>query len=182
MSSRTIHSICLIVISFQAQLQNARYYFVGDEAFPLRENLQRPYPGKITTTRIRWIMRLLSLKIYLYLPSRRIVSLLFGLLFISSHHQFPSIFPNTVVFIILSSCVVQAREFPYRFYQAFLVHLFGIHVAFRILLFLCGLMRKSWNFSALPHHQKNAKVVSIQKKRLPYMVRGKKNATSVNLP
>ena len=32
---------------------NARYCFVGDEAFPLRENLQRPYPGKITTTRSR---------------------------------------------------------------------------------------------------------------------------------
>ena len=25
---------------------NARYCFVGDEAFPLKENLQRPYPGK----------------------------------------------------------------------------------------------------------------------------------------
>ena len=53
MSSRTIHSICLIVISFQAQLQNARYCFVGDEAFPFREHLNRPYPGKLLSEKRR---------------------------------------------------------------------------------------------------------------------------------
>ena len=25
---------------------SSRYCFIGDEAFPLRENLQRPFPGK----------------------------------------------------------------------------------------------------------------------------------------
>ena len=32
---------------------NARYCFIGDEAFPLRENLQRPYPGKMLSEKRR---------------------------------------------------------------------------------------------------------------------------------
>ena len=36
------HSDCI-----QGTTANARYYSVGDEAFPLRENLQRPYLRKI---------------------------------------------------------------------------------------------------------------------------------------
>ena len=38
-----------------------------------------------------------------------------------SYYHFPSILPNAIVFAILSSCVVQAREFPYPFCRAFLV-------------------------------------------------------------
>jgi len=52
---------------------NARYCFVGDEAFPLKENLQRPYPGKMLSEKRR---------IYNYRLSRarRVVENAFGIL------------------------------------------------------------------------------------------------------